>query len=355
MKILHTADWQFGKTSIPKSLQRQENALLELCDFAVKEDINEVLVVGDIFQRHTPTQREKDTLLSILFEFERSGINLRIIPGNHDYEAVSGYLSLRTFLVLKNGKFFSNIHVYDTPGVHIIDNKYVLITFDEKTPKVPKIDIMEELPVIVAYHGLVKGATLENDFKLTTGVDTRTLLAASPIIDYIALGDIHLQQRMSGSVPIYYSGALLQHTFGEKSAGFIELSFGDAFSAHYHEITTVPRLQTVEVEMSDLSVLDSIDPSFITKVRFHGTVEEKKSLKLPELKQQLLDRGCVDIIWDFKLTSATKSVRRSKQVSTTSSLKSDFEVYLNSLPSLQLDRDKLTSMFLEVVEEVTHG
>ena len=357
MQLIHTADWQFGKTSIPHSLERQESALMELCEVAIKNKIDEILVVGDIFQKHIPTQEEKDTLLSILFEFERSKINVRFVPGNHDWETTRRYHSLITLEILKKLHGFKYIHVYSDSGVNVISNKYALIIVDDKYKQVSKSEVFEQLPVVLAHHGIVNGAILENGIKLTSGVEMKSLVRISPIIDYIALGDIHQRQKVYDSPLSYYCGGLLQHTFGETSAGFLIVELGnEKVKVAPYDIKGVPRLQMLNINIGELKEgLSNVLPGLITKIVLQGVPQEKTGLDLNSIRQKLIDSGSVDILFDFKLQVNNENVRRSKQISSSSTLSEDFVSYmdLNPLPS-NVNRDRLMSLFSQVLEEVTH-
>lgn len=86
MKVLHTADWHLGKSLERYSrLEEQERFLQDFVDLVEKNEIDVVLIAGDIYDSvNPPAKAEKlfyDTLKKISFNGERLTV---IIAGNHD-------------------------------------------------------------------------------------------------------------------------------------------------------------------------------------------------------------------------------------------------------------------------------
>ena len=56
MKILHTSDWHLGKKleKIPR-LPEQELVLKEICEIADKENVNAVVIAGDLYDVFNPS------------------------------------------------------------------------------------------------------------------------------------------------------------------------------------------------------------------------------------------------------------------------------------------------------------
>ncbi|HNS47673.1 MAG TPA: exonuclease subunit SbcD, partial [Bacteroidales bacterium] len=55
MKILHTSDWHLGKKLEGFSrLEEQETALSEICEIADHENVDAVIVAGDLFDTFNP-------------------------------------------------------------------------------------------------------------------------------------------------------------------------------------------------------------------------------------------------------------------------------------------------------------
>ena len=86
MKILHTADWHLGKRLQDfQRLQEQRSVLAEIIEVANREDVDLVLVAGDLFDTFNPDPPAEDLLYSTLKELTAGGRRTVVaIAGNHD-------------------------------------------------------------------------------------------------------------------------------------------------------------------------------------------------------------------------------------------------------------------------------
>ncbi len=86
MKILHTADWHLGKRLQDfHRLQEQRDVLTEIVQAANREDVDLVLVAGDLFDTFNPDPQAEDLLYSTLKELTAGGRRVVVaIAGNHD-------------------------------------------------------------------------------------------------------------------------------------------------------------------------------------------------------------------------------------------------------------------------------
>lgn len=86
MKILHTADWHLGKKLEQYSrLEEQKAVLNELYEYVSKNDIDVVVVAGDIFDNFNPSAEAEQLLYSSLTKLGDYGNRLVVvIAGNHD-------------------------------------------------------------------------------------------------------------------------------------------------------------------------------------------------------------------------------------------------------------------------------
>lgn len=86
MKILHTADWHLGKRLHDfKRLQEQQAVLTEIIHLAKQEDVDLILLAGDLFDTFNPDPVAEDLLYSTLKELTSGGrCTVVAIAGNHD-------------------------------------------------------------------------------------------------------------------------------------------------------------------------------------------------------------------------------------------------------------------------------
>src|SRR5438105_5720283 len=86
MKILASADWQLdGKASGGDWLAEQESVCRKITDLAHEEEVDAIVLAGDLFERREPTPRELHVFQRVINGFPAYAPILAI-PGNgrHD-------------------------------------------------------------------------------------------------------------------------------------------------------------------------------------------------------------------------------------------------------------------------------
>lgn len=202
MRFFHTADWHLGAPQHPQIYK--ERALDELFKLAREHNVDSILAVGDIFDRPSPNQVDKDFLLKKLLE--NPDIQVLFTIGNHDFTTkLKNYHSLN-YLILLEEKL-PNVRVFGY-GFHEFDDSNLLVLDDDfaydKSWKCDK-------PLVVCYHGIVPGVQIDHlseEYRCESINQLFTDL--SPY--YVALGDIH--KRIKFDERCYYSGTLVQKTYG---------------------------------------------------------------------------------------------------------------------------------------------
>ena len=85
MKFLHTSDWHVGRTIRNRSRIDEHRAVFtEIIDIAKQEQVDAVLVTGDIFHERRPSLEAQELVAETLAELARQHIPSVLIPGNHD-------------------------------------------------------------------------------------------------------------------------------------------------------------------------------------------------------------------------------------------------------------------------------
>lgn len=86
MKILHTADWHLGKKLEQFSrLEEQKAVLEEICQIADDEEVDAVLIAGDLYDLPNPSIDAIETFYHFLKKLAKNGKRAVIgIAGNHD-------------------------------------------------------------------------------------------------------------------------------------------------------------------------------------------------------------------------------------------------------------------------------
>lgn len=256
MKILHTADWHLGKRLYRQKRENEHTAFLDWLLVTIEqEEIDVVIVAGDIFDTATPAISAQQQYYRFLFRLGQSRCRHSIIiAGNHDNPAFldAPRALLQAFnihvigavlpadketFVLHDANGTPELIVSAVPYLHERDLRR-LEPGETPAAKAEKtIQAIHEhyhragrqvkqlracygdLPALATGHLFAAGATTTGDDgvrELYVGTLSRIGADVFPKeYDYVALGHIHIPQIVAGCAHIRYSGSPLALGFGE--------------------------------------------------------------------------------------------------------------------------------------------
>src|SRR5712664_3207608 len=85
MRFLHTSDWHVGKTIRGRARTDEfTNVLAEVVGIAVQEQVDAVLVAGDLYEHRTASPDADVLVFETFVRLYEARIPMVIIPGNHD-------------------------------------------------------------------------------------------------------------------------------------------------------------------------------------------------------------------------------------------------------------------------------
>ena len=237
MKFLHTADLHIGKVVNDFSmLEDQRYILKQISEIAKVQEVDAVLLAGDIYDRAIPAGEAVLLLDEFLTGLSGEGIWVFMISGNHDSPERLSFLQN-----LLSGQKIGIGGVYkDKLSVFRLNtgeekNEIVLLpyvkpsqvnarTSEETVEKLlrkywEEADKDENIQRLLITHYFVthKGAEPDmSDSETTVHVGGLDNVEASLFegFDYVALGHIHKMQQI-GDMPVYYAGSPLKYSFGE--------------------------------------------------------------------------------------------------------------------------------------------
>lgn len=229
MRFIHTSDWHIGASKfIPDNLERQAEAIDQIFAIAKDRNITTVVVAGDIFDTDQPSREERDLAQRKLIGYDNAGFNILVIPGNHDMSDMTGYTAIHYLHLLYEGGKFLNSTITEKTTYRIIDDTLFILLCH--TPRHFKADCLASVEgvlsasikpkykkVVLVAHETIKGSLTDTNFRLKGG-EAAPLDYGEEIqsdeITYVALGDIHIKQKMGPRT--YYCGAPLQVKFGDQ-------------------------------------------------------------------------------------------------------------------------------------------
>ena len=314
MKILHTSDWHLGAEMEGRRRDDETNALLAYIIKTVREEaIDTLLVTGDVFDTHSPsnlaTKQYYDFLVALTKESRIR--NVVIIAGNHDspsyLDAPSGLLELLNIHVIGNiqsdhlerevipltdgegqvAAVACAVPYLVSPGLpgktqaeqdaayekYLVEHyKNVVALAKEKYPKTP---------VIALGHFFAVGGKVSDD-KVIRGNLHSVHVEALPLkdIDYLALGHLHKAQMVKGNAKVRYAGSLQKMSFAECDSEK-ELVIWD--TEHPEEYRSVPLTRAEIPEICRMAVRE-------------GSVEELQE-ELKKLQQEETQAGETAPLW----------------------------------------------------------
>lgn len=248
MKFLHTADLHIGKKIYEQSLISDQKYILDrILEIALKEQVDAVLIAGDVYDRAIPPTEAVTLLDEFLTSLHREEIPVIAVSGNHDSPE---RLSFGDRILEEQGLYISGNLQEPLRTVSLQDQygpvQFVLLPFvrpavvgagtsaeavETILARQPRSLSLNERHVLVTHFFVVgdNGETPElSDSETDTQVGGLDGVPASLFqsFDYVALGHIHKPQHM-GRGNVYYAGSPLKYSFSEagtdKAVNIVEL------------------------------------------------------------------------------------------------------------------------------------
>ena len=251
MKFLHTADWHVGKTLRGRNrLDEQKSVLAEIIGLALREEVDAVLIAGDLYDTSAPTADAQTLVNGALLKLAASGIEVVVIAGNHDH--ARSFEALRPLMAVAGIQYAGTIRAAADGGVHRFTARstgeeavVALIPFVTRRYIVGSEEIVTGSPSensgryeesvreiissltasftpgtvnIVMAHLTCTGGLMGGGEREAQSIFEYNVSAQSfPITaHYVALGHLHRRQQIPAPAPVHYSGAPLSVDFGEQ-------------------------------------------------------------------------------------------------------------------------------------------
>ena len=258
MKLLHTSDWHLGRTLHGRRRYREFEAFLDWLTQTMLEQGTEVLVVaGDIFDTTAPSNRAQQLYYRFLCQVAASPCrHVVIVAGNHDSPSFLNaprellrVLNVHVIgnsaedpadevLVLRDAQGAPELIVCAVPylrdrdirqaeaGESVADKERKLLegirghyAAVAALAQQQRDALGADIPIVATGHLFTAGGqTIDGDGVRELYVGSLAHITAGifdPCFDYVALGHLHVPQKVSGSDIIRYSGSPLAMGFGE--------------------------------------------------------------------------------------------------------------------------------------------
>ncbi|MBO5208973.1 MAG: exonuclease SbcCD subunit D [Lachnospiraceae bacterium] len=249
MKLLHLADLHLGKRVYEFSmLEDQKYILGQILDILETEQIDGVLLAGDIYDKTVPSAEAVLLFDDFLSKIAGKGVSVFLVSGNHDS---AERLSFGSKLFSRSNVHFAAgyqgdveritvedvhgpVHIYLLPFVKPIHVRHAFPEIAEEISSyqdalkvvMEHVNLEETERNVLVAHQFVTGASRCDSEEISVGGIDNVDAALFEGFDYVALGHIHSPQWI-GKETIRYAGTPLKYSFSEcnheKTAVLIEL------------------------------------------------------------------------------------------------------------------------------------
>ncbi len=299
MKILHTSDWHIGRTLYGrKRYEEFEAFLIWLAETIEQNEIDALLVAGDVFDTSAPSNRAQELYYRFLCRVAASCCrHVVVVAGNHDspsflnapkelLKALDVHVvgSITEFpedevLVLRNDQDTPELIVCAVPYLRDRDIRVAEAgeSVEDKERKLidgirthyatvaalaeqKREELGANIPIVGTGHLFTAGGqTVDGDGvrELYVGSLAHVTAGIFPAcFNYLALGHLHVPQKVNGLETIRYSGSPLPMGFGEakqqKSVCQVEFH-STAASVQLIDVPVFQKLERVKGDWDGIS------------------------------------------------------------------------------------------------------
>jgi DNA repair protein SbcD/Mre11 len=384
MRILHTSDWHVGKVLKGRDRHDEHLAVLgSLVQVAREEDVDLVLVAGDVFETAAPTAKAQGLVMRTLLAMREDGRQVVVIAGNHDnaalldavYRPVLGELGLHVLgtpkrpeaggmLALRTrGGEAVNVaalpflsHRYAVRAAEILLHEFAEYALDyaQRVKEIVRLLTQgftgDAVNLCMAHATLLGGRRGGGEREVQTSLDYELPASMFPAAaHYVALGHLHRQQEIPGPCPTFYSGSPLAIDFGEEANEpavlIVTAEPGIRADARPVPITGGRRLRTLRGTLDQvISEGEQAGDAYLRVVLAESSRAGLADLvrdKLPNTLEVMLDDA-------HRPRPGTRDGERPSRIG-----RSPLGLFGDYLSEQNIDDPRITAMFAELLDEVT--
>ena len=299
MKILHTSDWHIGRTLYGRKRYEEFEAFLTwLAETIQQNEIDALLVAGDVFDTSAPSNRAQELYYRFLCRVAASSCrHIVVVAGNHDSPSflnapkellkaldvhVVGSSTASPedeVLVLRNERDAPELIVCAVPYLRDRDIRVAEAgeSVEDKERKLidgirthyaavaalaeqKREELGADIPIVGTGHLFTAGGqTVDGDGvrELYVGSLAHVTAGIFPAcFNYLALGHLHVPQKVNGSETIRYSGSPLPMGFGEakQQKSICQIEFhSTAASVQLIDVPVFQKLERVKGDWDGIS------------------------------------------------------------------------------------------------------
>ncbi len=386
MRILHTSDWHVGKVLKGRDRHDEHTAALgSIVQAAREQDVDVVLIAGDLFETAAPSPKAQGLVMRTLLALREDGRQVVAIAGNHDNQPLidsvyrpvlhelglhvlgtpkrpdsGGTLSLRT----RGGEeirvaalpFVS--HRYAVRAAEVLLHQSAEHTLDYSRRVAQIVALLtagftaDTVNVVMSHVTLLGGRRGGGERDVQSALDYELPASMFPATaHYAALGHLHRHQEIDGPCPTYYSGSPLAIDFGEGANESVALVVtaapGTRADVRPVPITGGRPLRTLRGTMDEvITAGEQAGDAYLRVILAEPGRAGLGDLvrdKLPNVLEVQLDE-------EFRPQPGIRGGGKASR-----SGRSPLQLFGDYLGEQKIDDQRIPAMFAELLDEVTGG
>ncbi len=271
MRVLHTSDWHLGRSLHRADLRDAQAVFIDhLVSVVRSEQVDVVLVSGDVYDRAVPPLDAVQLCSSAFVRLRDAGAQVVVISGNHDSARRLGFGSelidasgvfLRTSvsgcaepIVLDGVSFFAIPYLEPEAVRGELGAGGHVGVLTEALSRVRAV--APPLSVVLAHAWVAGGVASDSERDITVGGVSAVPVSLFDGFTYSALGHLHGSQVLTES--LRYSGSPLAYSFSEaahlKGSWLLEVGSAGLSSVEFVAAPVPRRLSALRGELSTLLV-----------------------------------------------------------------------------------------------------
>lgn len=340
MKFLHTGDLHIGKKLFEASvLEEQAHILDQIREIALAEQVQAVVLAGDLYDRSVPPAEAVTLLDDFLTRLVQAGIPVIAVSGNHDSPE---RISFGEKILEKQGLYLAGVYEDSLRRVEISDGEtkvcFVCLPFvrpaqvgeatsagavarilykeglladdisgqeqDKDTAQKREkaaaqgdraLHVEESMDVceiptrqVLVTHYFVTGENgqapqlADSETSVDVGGIDNIPADVFRAFDYVALGHIHRCQQV-GEGPIWYAGAPMKYSFSEtrdtKSVNIVELRGQDPVTVTRRYLTPLREMRCIKGRLRDLISPETVEAEGVSSEDYiQATLTDREEL-----------------------------------------------------------------------------
>jgi DNA repair protein SbcD/Mre11 len=380
---MHTADWHVGKTLKGRDrLDEQRAVLAEIAQVAEANQVDAVLVAGDVYESSAPSAQAQHLVIQTLLRLRQAGVEVIVIAGNHDHGPT--FEAYRPLMDVAGITLAGAVRPPDKGGVIRFrarsdgaDVQVAVLPFLTQRYAVRAAEIVAQTPSenVRAYDEMIRQVVTS----LTSGFGDATVnlvmshltcvggvfgggeRAAQSIFEYsvpatifpvsahyVALGHLHRRQSLPAHCPVHYSGSPIAVDFGEQDNTSV-VCVVEARPSVPARVTDIPvasgrRLRTVRGTLPELEAQAASFGDDYLRV----WLREPTRAGLRDDTVAILPNAL-----EIRIDPAFAGPSRTERPEAAHTARSPGQLFADYCASVQVEDTRVAALFGELYDEVT--